>query len=59
MQSLNNIHKLEPTDMSSKKPIEFNHYKSNKSMEVFFSPMKLLDSISTELLKLMKTEEKP
>lgn len=25
----------------------------------FFFPMKLLDSISPELLKLMKTEEKP
>lgn len=38
MQSMNNIHNLEPTDISSKKkkPIDFNHYKSNKSMEGFF-----------------------
>lgn len=36
MQSLNNIHNLEPTDISSKKPIDFNHYKSNKSMKGFF-----------------------
>lgn len=41
MQSLNNIHNLEPTDISSKKPIDFNHYKSNKSMEGF-SPHEII-----------------